>query len=238
MMDTAQDLYVVSLENASIMQADTVILRNISLTVHKGEFLYLIGKTGSGKSSLLRTLYADLPLTKGKGNVVGFALENIKTKQVPFLRRKIGIVFQDFQLFTDRSIAENLLFVMEATGWQDKEKMRRRVEWVLSEVGMTRFMSHYPHQLSGGEQQRIAIARAMINSPEVIFADEPTGNLDPFIANEIHDLFIKINQSGTAIVMATHNHAFLKRHPAKVLVCDNHELKSVDKEEVAKRFKE
>ncbi len=226
---------IIKVSNAHIYQEDKQVLKNISFEIDKAEFVYLIGKTGSGKSSLLRTLYADLRLQEGECEVVGYALDKLKRNEIPYLRRKIGIVFQDFQLFTDRNIAENLFFVMEATGWHDKQKMLKRMHFVLMQVGLDAAQHKMPHQLSGGEQQRIAIARALINDPEIIFADEPTGNLDPTIANEILDLFIKIHQGGTAILMATHNHSFIKKHPYRTLWCDNQEVKDFSKEQVVKK---
>ncbi len=227
---------VVKLQGTSIWQGDKQVLREVNFEVSKAEFVYLIGKTGSGKSSLLRTLYADLPFVEGQGEVVGYALQNLKRSQIPYLRRKVGIVFQDFQLFTDRNIADNLYFVMQATGWQNKAKILKRMHFVLMQVGLESAQYKMPHQLSGGEQQRIAIARALLNDPEIIFADEPTGNLDPTIANEILDLFVKINQGGTAVLMATHNHGFLRKHPARVLYCDNFELKDLPKEQVLRKI--
>ena len=226
---------IIKINNAHIYQESKLVLKNISFEIDKGEFAYLIGKTGSGKSSLLRTLYADLRLQKGECEVVGYPLHRLKRNEIPYLRRKIGIVFQDFQLFTDRNIAENLFFVMEATGWHDKQKMLKRMHFVLMQVGLDAAQHKMPHQLSGGEQQRIAIARALINDPEIIFADEPTGNLDPTIANEILDLFMKIHQGGTAILMATHNHSFIKKHPYRTLWCDNQEVKDFSKEQVVKK---
>jgi cell division transport system ATP-binding protein len=230
------DNLIVNIAEATIWQGDKQVLREVNFQIAKSEFVYLIGKTGSGKSSLLRTLYADLPFADGVGSVVGYDLRHIKRSQIPYLRRTVGIVFQDFQLFTDRNIAQNLYFVMEATGWQNKAKMLKRMHFVLMQVGLESAQYKMPHQLSGGEQQRIAIARALINDPEIIFADEPTGNLDPTIANEILDLFVKINQGGTAILMATHNHSFLRKHPARVLYCDNFELKDLPKEQVLKKL--
>lgn len=226
---------IIKISNAHIYQESKQVLKNISFEIDKGEFVYLIGKTGSGKSSLLRTLYADLRLQEGECEVVGYMLHKLKRSEVPYLRRKIGIVFQDFQLFTDRNVAENLFFVMEATGWHDKQKILKRMHFVLMQVGLDAAQHKMPHQLSGGEQQRIAIARALINDPEIIFADEPTGNLDPMIANEILDLFIKIHQGGTAILMATHNHSFIKKHPYRTLWCDNQEVKDFSKEQVLKK---
>ena len=208
---------IISVKDASIFQDEVAILTEINFEIAKGEFIYMIGKTGSGKSSLLKTLYADLPLSTGLAKVAGFNIRKITRSQVPPLRRKIGIIFQDFQLLNDRSVAENLLFVMRATGWKDKTKMKMRVSDVLMKVGLVGLAPKMPHQLSGGEQQRIVIARALINEPLILIADEPTGNLYPEISNEILHLFIQINKSGTAILMATHNYQFLRKHPARVL---------------------
>jgi cell division transport system ATP-binding protein len=211
---------VLSVKDTSIYQRQNMVLTEVFFDIGKGEFVYLIGRTGSGKSSLLKTLYADLPLYSGDITVAGFQLFNIKSKQVPFLRRKIGIVFQDFQLLTDRSVAENLLFAMRATGWRDSSKMKQRLSDVLLKVGLGAIGHKMPHQLSGGEQQRVVIARALLNEPVILFADEPTGNLDPQVAEEILDLFVQINNSGTAILMATHNHFFLEKFPSRVLKCE------------------
>jgi len=212
---------VVQVQDASIFQEDHTVLQHISFEIEKGEFVYLIGRTGSGKSSLLKTLYADLPLRLGAANVVGYSIQNIKNKDVPFLRRKIGIIFQDFELFYDRSVAENLTFVMKATGWKDTSKMKARIAEVLMRVGLGTISSKMPHQLSGGEQQRVVIARAMINEPQILFADEPTGNLDPDVSEGILRLFEEINNSGTAVLMATHNHHFIEKHPHRVLKCES-----------------
>lgn len=216
---------VVSVQNVSIFQARNVVLHDVSFNIKKGEFVYLIGKTGSGKSSLLKTLYADLPLHNGTASVVGYNLFKLKKSKVPYLRRKIGIIFQDFQLLTDRSIADNLKFVLSATGWKSKAKVNQRITEVLIQVGLGSASAKYPHQLSGGEQQRICIARALLNEPQVLIADEPTGNLDPEVAEEILKLFIDINRAGTTILMATHNHDFLKNYPSRTLKCENGTLK-------------
>ena len=220
---------VIITESISIFQENHSVLNNISFNLHKGEFSYLIGKTGSGKSSLLKTLYADLPLNVGEAEVAGYNLRSLKKSEVPYLRRKIGIIFQDFQLLSDRNINDNLNFVMKATGWNNKVKIRQRVSDVLVQVGLGSAGPKYPHQLSGGEQQRIAIARALINDPVVLIADEPTGNLDPEVADDIMKLFIDINHSGTAVLMATHNHEFIKRYPARVLKCEGGDLIDVPK---------
>jgi cell division transport system ATP-binding protein len=215
---------IVKLEGASIFQENTTILSDLNFEIEKGEFVYLVGRTGSGKSSLLKTFYGDLPLRLGKITVGGYNLSGIKTSEIPYLRRKIGIIFQAFELFYDRSVAENLFFVMKATGWKDKAKMKSRLAEILMRVGLGAVSGKMPHQLSGGEQQRVVIARALINEPQILFADEPTGNLDPEVAEGIMKLFLEINKSGTAIVMATHNHHFLKKFPARVLKCEGEKV--------------
>jgi len=211
---------VLSVKEATIFQENLAILERISFDIQKGEFVYLIGRTGSGKSSLLKTLYGDLPLRLGDIKMSEYLIRGIKSKDIPYLRRKIGIIFQDFELFYDRSIAENLLFVMKATGWKDSSKMKNRLAEVLMRVGLGAVNSKMPHQLSGGEQQRVVIARALINEPQILLADEPTGNLDPDVSDGIFKLFLEINNSGTAIVMATHNHHFINKYPARVLKCE------------------
>ncbi|MEM6735049.1 MAG: ATP-binding cassette domain-containing protein [Bacteroidota bacterium] len=221
---------VVSVFNASIFQEDRIILEKLNFKVDKGEFVYIIGRTGSGKSSLLKTLYADLPLRDGQAEVVNFQINNIKLKKIPFLRRKVGIIFQDFELFFDRTVAENLTFVMKATGWKDPAKMKSRIAEVLMRVGLGAVSAKMPHQLSGGEQQRVVIARAMINEPQILFADEPTGNLDPDVSEGIIKLFEEINNSGTAVLMATHNHRFIKRFPHRVLKCEEGKILDSSKE--------
>ncbi|KEO73911.1 cell division ATP-binding protein FtsE [Anditalea andensis] len=215
---------IVQVRNACIFQGMNTVLQDVSFNIEKYEFVFLIGRTGSGKSSLLKTLYADLKLQMGEAEVAGYTIHNIKIKEIPFLRRKIGIVFQDFQLFTDRSVAENLLFVMKATGWKDKTKMKTRLAEVLMRVGLGGAATKMPHQLSGGEQQRVVIARALLNDPSILLADEPTGNLDPEVADGIFQLFQDINKQGTAILMATHNHELLKKHPYRVLKCEKGKL--------------
>ncbi len=212
---------VVSVKDTTIFQKQHVVLSDVFFEIAKGEFVYLIGRTGSGKSSLLKTLYADLPLYSGDIVVAGFQLYQIPRKQIPFLRRKIGIVFQDFQLLMDRSVTENLLFAMRATGWKDTSKIKQRLSEVLLKVGLGAVGNKMPHQLSGGEQQRVVIARALINEPYILFADEPTGNLDPQVADEIMEIFVQINRSGTAVLMATHNYQFLEKYPARILKCEN-----------------
>jgi cell division transport system ATP-binding protein len=211
---------VLRVKEACIFQDQNAVLENISFEIEKGEFVFIIGRTGSGKSSLLKTLYADLPLRMGDVSVAGFSIRNIKSSQVPLLRRKIGIIFQDFQLLADRTVGENLFFVMKATGWKDSAKMKNRLAEVLMQVGLGAVEKKLPHQLSGGEQQRVVIARALINEPVILIADEPTGNLDPEVANGILKVFQQINKSGTAILMATHSYGLIKRFPARVLKCE------------------
>lgn len=211
---------ILDLKNVSVYQREGLILKDVTITVHKGEFIYLIGRTGSGKSSLLRTLYADLPLKEGEATIVGHNLKGIKTKEIPFLRRKLGIVFQDYQLLSDRNIHDNLVFVMKATGWTDKKKMDEKIESVLNLVGMKTKGHKMPHQLSGGEQQRVSMARALVNDPELILADEPTGNLDPDTSLGILQLMVDINSTGTAVIMATHNYSFFDRFNSRTLKCE------------------
>ncbi|MBC8154465.1 MAG: ATP-binding cassette domain-containing protein [Bacteroidetes bacterium] len=212
---------VLSFSHADIYQGTKLVLGDVNFAIHKGDFAYLIGRTGSGKSSLLKTLYADLWLQHGTGRVDEFALDKLKPKDVPFLRRRIGIVFQDFQLFTDRNVEDNLRFVLKATGWHDKTKMENRMAEVLMQVGMGTAQRKMPHQLSGGEQQRVVIARAMLNEPKLLIADEPTGNLDPAVTDQIMQVFQAINNSGTAVLMATHNYDLLRKYPARVLRCED-----------------
>lgn len=212
---------VVRVSEATIFQDNNTVLSEVSFEIAKGEFVFLVGRTGSGKSSLLKTLYADLPLRLGDVTVAGFTIRGIRAGQIPPLRRKLGIIFQDFQLFPDRSVAENLLFVMKATGWKENSKMRARLTEVLMQVGLGSVEKKYPHQLSGGEQQRIVIARALINEPQILFADEPTGNLDPEVSDGILKLFQQINKSGTAILMATHDYRLIKKFPMRILKCED-----------------
>ncbi|OFY35730.1 MAG: phosphonate ABC transporter ATP-binding protein [Bacteroidetes bacterium RIFOXYB2_FULL_35_7] len=219
---------IINLQNVSIYQQDNLILSNIDFSVSMGEFVYLIGKVGSGKTSLIKALYAGIPLAEGNGSVVSFDLNKITQKEIPFLRRKIGIVFQDFQLLTDRTVRNNLVYVLRATEWNDKEKIAQRINEVLEKVGLPDKIDKMPHQLSGGEQQRIVIARALLNEPELILADEPTGNLDPETSDEIMNLLMSIKNNGNTIVMATHNYYLLKKYQGRVIKCENSKLTEFD----------
>ncbi|KAF5083487.1 Cell division ATP-binding protein FtsE [anaerobic digester metagenome] len=215
---------IISISDASIFQADNLILSDVNLTVEKGEFIYVIGKVGSGKTSLIKTITAEIPLAIGEGTVAGYDLKKFKRKQVPFLRRKIGIVFQDFQLLSDRSVYDNLLFVLKSTGWKNKQDIKQRINDVLDKVGLKYKDFKMPHQLSGGEQQRVVIARALLNDPEIILADEPTGNLDPETSEDIVRLLWDISASGRAVIMATHNYGLLKKFPSRTLRCEKGKL--------------
>ncbi|MGD1895141.1 MAG: cell division ATP-binding protein FtsE [Cyclobacteriaceae bacterium] len=215
---------VLDVRNACIFQEHQVVLEDVHFSIAKGEFVYLVGRTGSGKSSLMRTLYADLPLRIGEMDVAGYSIKNISRSDVPYLRRRLGIIFQDFQLFADRTVDENLNFVMRATGWKDRAKMKKRLAEVLMQVGLGSAGTKLPHQLSGGEQQRVAIARSLINEPILLLADEPTGNLDPSVSEGILRLFQEINERGTTVLMATHSHEFVRSFPARVLKCEHGRL--------------
>lgn len=212
---------ILFLRNVTIYQEEKVILSNINLEVNHGEFIYIIGKTGSGKSSFMKTLYADLPLIEGQASIVDFDLASLKEDDIPYLRRKIGIVFQDFKLLSDRTVNENMVFVLKATGWSDLIEMQNKIDEVLDKVDMKSFASKMPHQLSGGEQQRVAIARALLNDPELILADEPTGNLDPQTSVEVLEVLRKINAAGKTVIMATHDYALLMKFPSKTLKCED-----------------
>lgn len=211
---------IINLNGVSIFQKHNLVLANVSLNIDKGEIVYLMGRTGSGKSSLLKTLYGELALTQGNGTVAGFDLTKLKRKEVPFLRRKLGIVFQDFQLLTDRSINENLMFVLRATGWKDKTEMQKRIQDVLEKVHLSTKGFKMPHELSGGEQQRVAIARALLNDPELILADEPTGNLDPETSEGIMSLLVEISKNGRAVLIATHDMMMFDKFPSRTLTCE------------------
>ncbi len=212
---------VIKLNNVDIFQQKHLVLSSVNLHVDKGEFVYLIGQTGSGKSSLLKIIYGDLHIQNGDGHAVGYELKDLKEQDVPFLRRKLGIVFQDFQLLTDRTIEQNLSFVLKATGWNDKNLIDERIKDVLEKVGLRSKMKKMPHEISGGEQQRVVVARALLNDPELILADEPTGNLDPETSEEIMILLRQISQAGTAVLMATHDYHIIRTFPSRIIKCEN-----------------
>ncbi|MDE5687618.1 MAG: ATP-binding cassette domain-containing protein [Paramuribaculum sp.] len=215
---------IVDYKNVELHRKELIVLKEIDFSLESGEFVYLLGKVGSGKSSLLKSMYAEIPIAAGQANVLGYDLTSIRRKDIPMLRRRIGIVFQDFQLLTDRSVYDNLRFVLDATGWKDKNQIDKRIETVLAEVGMLNKSYKMPHELSGGEQQRIVIARSMLNSPKLILADEPTGNLDPVTGEQIVRRLHEISQSGTTVVMATHNLNFVQQFPGRVIRCERKRL--------------
>ncbi|MCM4169609.1 phosphonate ABC transporter ATP-binding protein [Arenibacter sp. H213] len=215
---------ILKLKDVAVFQGENLVLNDISLEIKKGEFVYLIGKTGSGKSSFMKMLYGDLPLKQGSGSIVDFDLKTLKEKDIPYLRRKLGVVFQDFKLLPDRNINNNLFFVLKATGWKDQSLMNAKVEEVLGKVDMKTKGFKFPHELSGGEQQRIAIARALLNDPDLILADEPTGNLDPQTSVEVMKVLQEINKTGRTILMATHDYALILKYPSKTLKCDGNKV--------------
>lgn len=226
--DTYRD-NIITLKNAKIIQKNFTVISNVNLNIKRGRFTYLIGKTGSGKSSLLKVLYGHLPLSEGQGEVVGFNLLKLKTSRIPDLRRKLGIVFQDFQLLTDRSVEKNLLFVLEAIGWNNKTLIEDRINEVLSSVGMKTKKHKMPHELSGGEQQRVAIARALLNHPELILADEPTGNLDPETSNDIMTLLKQVSQErNCAVLMATHDYHLIQNFPGEAIKCEDGAISMIE----------
>lgn len=215
---------LINYANVQLNRNENIILRNVNLTVNRGDFLYIIGKVGSGKSTLMKSMYGELPIEAGSARVFDYELTSIKRRLVPYLRRKIGIVFQDFQLLIDRSVEKNLEFVLRATGWKNKREIRDRINEVLVQVGMQHKTYKMPHELSGGEQQRVVIARALLNSPSLILADEPTGNLDPETGSQIVSLLQEISERGTAVIMSTHNYAIVQAFPGKIMRCENTEL--------------
>ncbi len=222
---------IISFKGCNIYQQDHLVLSDINLDLKKGEFVYLIGKVGSGKTSLIKTINAQLPLEEGEGTVAGFDLNNLRKKDIPLLRRKLGIVFQDFQLLTDRSVFANLEFVLKATGWRNKQEIDERIGEVLDKVGLGTKGYKMPHQLSGGEQQRVVIARALLNDPDIILADEPTGNLDPDTSEDIIKILIQISKNGRAVVFATHNYTLLKKYIARTVKCENGRISETDHNE-------
>lgn len=222
---------IIELSDCLIWQQDHLVLSNVNLKVGKGEFMYLVGRVGSGKTSLIKTINAQIPLREGTGIVAGFNLTKLKTREVPFLRRKLGIVFQDFQLLIDRSVHDNLEFVLKATGWKNKNEIDARIGEVLEKVGLGLKGYKMPHQLSGGEQQRVVIGRALLNDPEIILADEPTGNLDPETSEGIIKLLLDISRTGRAVVIATHNYTILKKFPARTMKCEAGKLVDVKSDE-------
>ncbi|MBO7466078.1 MAG: ATP-binding cassette domain-containing protein [Bacteroidaceae bacterium] len=223
---------LISYQNVDIHQQEAIVLENVNLSIEKGDFVYLIGKVGSGKSSLLKTIYGELDIHKGQAEVLGYNMKSIRRKQIPALRKRIGIVFQDFQLLIDRNVHDNLDFVLKATGWKSKKEREERIREVLEQVGMKTKGYKMPHELSGGEQQRIVIARAILNSPDIILADEPTGNLDVETGYHIVELLRSIRDTGSAIVMTTHNIALLQAYPGRVYCCNNHQIEEMSEQEI------
>lgn len=218
---------IIEYKDVTLKRDYNVILQDINLQVNKGDFVYLIGKVGAGKSTFLKSLYSEIPIEEGNGNILEFDLYNIKKKQIPLLRRKVGIVFQDFQLLIDRSVDRNLEFVLRATGWKNRELIKERIKEVLTQVGMQNKGYKMPHELSGGEQQRVVLARALLNSPEIILADEPTGNLDPETGNIIVQLLQDISKDGTTVIMSTHNYAIVQKYPGRIIKCEDGVMKEV-----------
>lgn len=220
---------VIEFSNAKISQKDHLVLSNVNFKIDRGEFVYLIGRVGSGKTSLIKTINAEIPLQEGVANVVGFNLSKLKKRQIPYLRRKLGIVFQDFQLLTDRTVNQNLSFVLKATGWRGKKEIDQRIADVLNKTNLSLKGYKIPHQLSGGEQQRVVIARALLNNPDILLADEPTGNLDPESSADIMNLLTNISRNGRAVIMATHNYTLLKKFPSRVIKCENGTITEISK---------
>ena len=226
-MESATDNCIISLQGAGISQKNHRVLENVNLEINRGEFVFLIGKNGSGKSSFLKTLYGELKLEDGDARVSEFSLKKIKRKKIPFLRRRIGIVFQDFQLLTDRTVEENLKFVLKATGWKEKDRIDSRIQEVLEHVALTDKRQKFPHELSGGEQQRVAIARSLLNGPDIILADEPTGNLDPETSEEIMKIFHSLSEEGKAVIMASHDYELMKKYGKRTLKFENGRIEEV-----------
>lgn len=224
--------YAIHTENINIFQREQLILTNVSVKIDKGEFVYLVGRVGSGKSSFIKTLNAELPLIDGSALVAGFRLESIRNREIPLLRRKLGVVFQDFKLLTDRNVYKNLLFVLKATGWTEQKKMEERIDQILSEIGLPAVKNKMPHQLSGGEQQRVVVARALLNEPEILLADEPTGNLDTETSLEILELFNKIHRSGKTILMATHDRLIIDQFKHRTLICKDGKILEEEENQV------
>jgi len=219
---------ILKLNEVSIIQENKKVLTEVNIEIENGDFIYLIGRTGSGKTSLIKTLYADLKLQFGTGSIVDIDLKKLKEEEIPLLRRKLGIVFQDFKLLSDRSVSENLKFVLKATGWDDESKINSRITEVLEKVHITELINKYPSQLSGGEQQKVAIARALLNNPKLIIADEPTGNLDPKTSLEVMDILIELNQKGNTILMATHDFILIDKFPNKTYICESGKISEID----------
>ncbi len=228
---------IISLKSVDVFQQEKLILNNVNLDIEAGEFVYLIGKVGSGKSSLIKILNAELDLYAGEANIAGYDLQKIKRSEVPFLRRKLGVVFQDFRLLSDRNVYENLAFVLKATGWKQAD-IKSRVEEVLEKVGMTEHQKQMPHELSGGEQQRIVVARALLNDPEIILADEPTGNLDPETSEDLMKIFKEVNEQGKTILMATHDYPMLDKYPSRTLICGDQQVTEANKGNEEMNFSE
>ncbi len=217
--------HIISIKNADIFQRENLVLANVNLDIEAGSFVYLIGKVGSGKSSLIKTLHAEIPLINGEVTIAGYHLATIKQREIPFLRRKIGVVFQDFKLLSDRNVHDNLSFVLQATGWKQAKAIEERIDNMLERVNMRDKLRVMPHELSGGEQQRIVVARALLNDPEIILADEPTGNLDPETSTDLLNIFWELNEHGKTIVMATHDYPLIRQFPARTLICEDKQLK-------------
>ena len=224
------DEVLIKYTGVQLNRDENIILRDINLEVKRGDFLYIIGKVGSGKSTLLKSMYAEIPIESGDARIFDYYLQNLKQRQIPYLRRKIGIVFQDFQLLVDRTVEKNLEFVLRATGWKDKTIIKNRIDNVLEQVGMQNKTYKMPHELSGGEQQRVVIARALLNSPALILADEPTGNLDPETGSQIVDLLQQISDAGTAVIMSTHNYSIVQTFPGRIMKCENMDLVDLKQE--------